>query len=90
VDLSRNIVAKVSAYVDRQPVHLLTKVLKEPIFIMVSSVRHDKDSKNNEVTSTTADDSATDVAVGSMEEHRPYTVSIFFRSVLFQMIMFGT
>jgi hypothetical protein len=56
---------------------------------MASSVRNDKDSKNNEVTNTTADDSATDVAVGSMKEHRPYTVSIFFRSVLFQMIMFG-
>jgi hypothetical protein len=48
-----------------------------------------KDIKDTEFTSTTADDGATDVAVGLVEEHRPYTFPTFYRSVLFQMIMFG-
>jgi hypothetical protein len=47
-----------------------------------------KDIKDTEVTNTTAGDGV-DVAVGSVEEHRPYTFPTFYRSVLFQMIMFG-
>jgi hypothetical protein len=45
--------------------------------------------KDTKVTSKIADDGTVDVAVGSMEEYRPYTLPTFYRSVLFQMIMFG-
>jgi hypothetical protein len=48
-----------------------------------------KDTKDTEVTNTTADDGVTDFAIGSVKVHRPYTFSNFYRSVLFQMIMFG-
>jgi hypothetical protein len=48
-----------------------------------------KDVKDSGITDSTVDDGATDVAVGSVEEHRPYTLPTFYRSVLFQMIMFG-
>jgi hypothetical protein len=46
--------------------------------------------KDTKVTSTIADDGAVDVAVGTMEECRPYTFRTFYRSILFQMIMFGS
>jgi hypothetical protein len=59
----------------------------EPTFIMASSSM--RDSKDIKITNPAVDDGVADVAVGSMEEHRPYTLSTFYRSVLFQMIMFG-
>jgi hypothetical protein len=48
-----------------------------------------KDTKDGGIPTSTVDDVATDVAVGSMNEQRPYTLSTFYRSVLFQMVMFG-
>ncbi|KAH7093656.1 major facilitator superfamily domain-containing protein [Paraphoma chrysanthemicola] len=45
--------------------------------------------KDTKVTSATTNDGAADVAIGAVEEHRPYTFPTFYRSVLFQMILFG-
>ena len=61
---------------------------QETILIMASF--QDKDIKaDTGITNMVADDGVADVAVGSVEE-RPRSVwSTFFRSVLFQMIMFG-
>lgn len=41
------------------------------------------------ITNLVADDGVADVAVGSMEERPRSALSTFFRSVLFQMILFG-
>lgn len=50
----------------------------------------DKDIKaDTGVTNMIADDGVADVAVGSVEEPPRSAFSTFFRSVLFQMIMFG-
>lgn len=35
------------------------------------------------------DDAPVDMAFGSVEERRPYTLATFYRSVLFQMVLFG-
>ncbi|KAH4068456.1 hypothetical protein HBH92_016150 [Parastagonospora nodorum] len=39
--------------------------------------------------SAVEDDSPVDMAVGSVEERRPYTLATFYWSVLFQMVLFG-
>jgi hypothetical protein len=48
-----------------------------------------KDIKDTTFTNTAAEDGAVDVAIGAIEECHPYTSRTFYRSVLFQMVLFG-
>lgn len=46
-------------------------------------------TKDEKDVSKIMDDNQVHVAVGTVEERRPYTPRTFFRSVLFQMVLFG-
>lgn len=47
------------------------------------------DTKKTDIVDARNDDGPDDLAVGSLEETRSYTPRTFFRSVLFQMVLFG-
>lgn len=71
----------VSTYRAHNPTHATTTTAKEQ-FVMASH------SKQNEVVET-MNDGRTDFAVGSQEVVERSKVKTFYRSVLFQMILFG-
>jgi hypothetical protein len=48
-----------------------------------------KDVKDITFTNTAAEDGAVDVAIGGVDECHPYTFRTLYRSVLFQMVLFG-
>lgn len=45
--------------------------------------------KDDKEVSKTMDDNQVHIAVGTVEERRAYTLRTLFRSVLFQMVLFG-
>lgn len=46
-------------------------------------------TKKTDIIDAMNDDGPDDLVVGSLEETRSYTPQTFFRSVLFQMVLFG-
>ena len=58
--------------------------------VLIMASFQDKDIKaGTGITNIVADNGIADVGIGSVEERPRSALSTFFRSVLFQMIMFG-